>query len=141
MLGLSVAIILHEFSHGILSRVANIKIRCLGLIFLIFPIGAFVEPDEDELRALPRRERGRLYAVGPATNVLLAVLFATLFSTLILTSVAPVHDRVGVVGFTPNSPAAMAGMAPHTVHTSGHGTPRHTGNHFLAALTPVPGNT
>src|SRR2546425_668944 len=100
ILGLAVAIILHEFSHGILSRVANIKIRSLGLIFLIFPIGAFVEPDEDELRALPRRERGRLYAVGPATNVLLAVPFATLFSTLILTSVAPVHDGVGIRGVT-----------------------------------------
>jgi len=57
ILGLAVAIILHEFSHGILSRVAGIKIRSLGLIFLIFPIGAFVEPDEDELRALPRRQR------------------------------------------------------------------------------------
>src|SRR3989449_8084721 len=89
ILGLAVAIILHEFSHGILSRVANIKIRSLGLIFLIFPIGAFVEPDEDELRALPRRERGRLYAVGPATNVLLAILFATLFSTLTPTSLSP----------------------------------------------------
>src|SRR5439155_1593328 len=64
ILGLAVAIILHEFSHGILSRVANIKIRSLGLIFLIFPIGAFVEPDEDELRALPRREAGRLYVDG-----------------------------------------------------------------------------
>src|SRR3989454_2535030 len=81
-------------SHGILSRVANMKIRSLGLIFLIFPIGAFVEPDEDELRALPRRERGRLYAVGPATHVLLAVLFATRFSTLVLTSGAPRHDGV-----------------------------------------------
>src|SRR5205809_4725186 len=110
ILGLAVAIILHEFSHGILSRVANIKIRSLGLIFLIFPIGAFVEPDEDELRALPRRERARLYAVGPATNVLLAVLFATLFSTLILPAVAPVHHGVGIVGFTPNSPAPPAGM-------------------------------
>src|SRR5438309_10978520 len=75
ILGLAVAIILHELSHGILSRVATVKIRSLGLIFLIFPIGAFVEPDEHELRALPRRERGRLYAVWPATNVLLAILF------------------------------------------------------------------
>src|SRR6266550_1449711 len=74
--GLAVAIILHEFSHGILARVAKIKIRSLGLIFLIFPIGAFVEPEEDELRALPRHERARLYAAGPATNMLLAVLFA-----------------------------------------------------------------
>src|SRR2546422_5265389 len=141
ILGLAVAIILHEFSHGILSRVANIKIRSLGLIFLIFPIGAFVEPDEDELRALPRRERGRLYAVGPATNVLLAVLFATLFSTLILTSVAPVHDGVGIVGFTPNSPAALAGMQPNTVITSINNTEVHTYNEFVAALAAVQTNT
>src|SRR5437016_13943111 len=123
--GLAVAIILHEFSHGILARVANIKIRSLGLIFLIFPIGAFVEPEEAELRALPRRERGRLYAVGPATNVLLAVLFAVLFSTLILTSVAPVHHGVGIVGFTSNSPAALAGMQLNTVIASVNGSPAH----------------
>src|SRR2546422_5425881 len=137
ILGLAVAIILHEFSHGILSRVAKIKIRSLGLIFLIFPIGAFVEPDEDELRALPRHERARLYAAGPATNILLAVLFATLFSTLILTSVAPVHDGVGIVGFTPNSPAALAGMQPNTVITSINNTPAHTYNEFVAALGAV----
>src|SRR3989442_877975 len=141
ILGLAVAIILHEFSHGILSRVANIKIRSLGLIFLIFPIGAFVEPDEDELRALPRRERGRLYAVGPATNVLLAILFATLFSTLILTSVSPVHHGVGIVGFTANSPAALAGMQPNTVITSINNTEVHTYNEFVAALTAVQANT
>src|SRR3989475_8106209 len=140
ILGLAVAIILHEFSHGILSRVANIKIRSLGLIFLIFPIGAFVEPDEDELRALPRRERGRLYAVGPATNVLLAVLFAMLFSTLILTAVAPVHDGVGIVGFTTNSPAGLAGMQANTVITSVNNTPVHTYNEFVAALTAVQPN-
>src|SRR3989449_7080475 len=141
ILGRAVAIILHEFSHGILARVANIKIRSLGLIFLIFPIGAFVEPDEDELRALPRRERGRLYAVGPATNVLLAILFATLFSTLILTSVAPVHYGVGIVGFTANSPAALAGMQPNTVITSINNTEVHTYNEFVAALTAVQANT
>src|SRR6266581_9157977 len=141
ILGLAVAIILHEFSHGILSRVANIKIRSLGLIFLIFPIGAFVEPDEDELRALPRRERGRLYAVGPATNVLLAVLFATLFSTLILTSVAPVHDGVGIVGFTTgNSPAQSAGIEAYTVITEVNNAPVRSYADFRnAMLLVVPG--
>src|SRR5437867_559135 len=139
--GLAVAIILHEYSHGILARVAKIKIRSLGLIFLIFPIGAFVEPEEDELRALPRRERGRLYAVGPATNVLLAVLFAMPFSTLILTAVAPVHDGVGIVGFTTNSPAGLAGMQANTVITSVNNTPVHTYNEFVAALTVVQVNT
>src|SRR2546430_2975589 len=32
-----ISIILHEFSHGIVSRVANIKIRSLWLICTIFP--------------------------------------------------------------------------------------------------------
>lgn len=138
ILGLAVAIILHEFSHGILSRVANIKIRSLGLIFLIFPIGAFVEPDEDELRALPRRERARLYAVGPATNVLLAILFAALFSSVMVTSVAPKHDGVGIVGFTNNtSPAFLAGMQPSTVITAINGTQVHTYTEFVTALSAV----
>src|SRR5437899_9379135 len=107
--GLAVAIILHEFSHGILARVAKIKIRSLRLIFLIFPIGAFVEPEEDELRALPRHEHARLYAAGPATNMLLAVLFAVMFSSVMMASVTPVHDGVGIVGFTTgNSPAQSA---------------------------------
>lgn len=116
--GLSVAIILHEFSHGILSRVANIRIRSLGVIFLIVPIGAFVEPDEEEMRALPRRERARLFAAGPATNILLAILFAVLFSSFMMAAVTPVHDGVGIVGFTPGtSPAQSAGMAPYTIIT------------------------
>jgi membrane-associated protease RseP (regulator of RpoE activity) len=142
ILGLAVAIILHEFSHGILSRVANIKIRSLGLIFLIFPIGAFVEPDEDELRALPRRERARLYAVGPATNVLLAILFAALFSSVMVTSVVPVHDGVGIVGFTNStSPAFIAGMKPYTVITAINGTQVHTYDEFKNALSAVQVNT
>src|SRR5207248_1742893 len=102
--GLAVAIILHEFSHGILARVAKIRIRSLGLIFLIFPIGAFVEPDEEELRALPRRDRARLFAAGPATNIVLAILFAVIFSSVMATSVHPAHDGVCIVTFHQNTP-------------------------------------
>ena len=139
--GLSVAIILHEFSHGILSRVAKIRIRSLGLIFLIFPIGAFVEPDEEELRALPRHERARLYAAGPATNMLLALTFAVLFSSVMMASVTPVHDGVGIVGFTEGgSPAQAAGIEAYTVITEVNNTPVRSYADFRAAmLLVVPG--
>lgn len=120
--GLAVAIVLHEFSHGILARVANIKIRSLGVIFFILPIGAFVEPDEDEMKALPRRERARLYAVGPATNMILALVFAFLFSAVMMFSVTPVHDGVGIVSFTSDSPIQAAGATPFTVITNVNGT-------------------
>jgi len=136
--GLAVAIILHEFSHGILSRVSNIKIRSLGGIFMIVPIGAFVEPDEDELRALPRRERARLYSAGPATNLVLAILFAVLFSSMVMTSVAPVHDGVGIVGFTEDSsPARLANMQAYTIITEINGTPVRTYGEFVDALSLV----
>ncbi len=135
--GLSVAIILHEFSHGILSRVAKIRIRSLGLIFLIFPIGAFVEPDEEELRALPRHERARLYAAGPATNMLLALTFAVLFSSVMMASVTPVHEGVGIVGFTEGgSPAQSAGIEAYTVITEVNNTPVRSYADFRLLVVP-----
>lgn len=134
--GLALAVVLHEFAHGILSRVANIKIRSLGGVFLIVPIGAFVEPDEDEMRAMPPRDRARLYAAGPATNIVLALLFAFLFSSVMMTSVAPIHDGVGIVGFDEQhySPAQSAGVQPYTVITSLNNTPITSYADFQAAL-------
>ena len=138
ILGLAVAIVLHEFSHGILARVAQVRIRSLGLVFLIVPIGAFVEPEEDEMRALSRRDRARLYAAGPATNILLAVFFAFLFSSVMMTSVTPVHDGIGIVGFTQGgSPAQDAGMASYTVITEVNGTQVHSFADFRAAMASV----
>src|SRR5437773_1272417 len=138
--GLAVAIILHEFLHRILLLVAKIRIRSLGLIFLIFPIGAFVEPEEEELRALPRRDRARLFAAGPAMNIVLAVLFAVIFSSVMATSVQPVHDGVGIVAFPQNtpSPAQAAGMQPFTVITNINGTEIHTFTDFTSALARAP---
>jgi membrane-associated protease RseP (regulator of RpoE activity) len=134
---LAIAIVLHEFSHGILSRVARIQIRSLGLIFLIVPIGAFVEPDEEEMRALPRRERGRLFAAGPATNILLAILFALLFSSVMMSAVTPVREGVGILSFTPTSPAREAGMQPYTIIVSVNNTPVRSVEEFQAAMQLV----
>lgn len=136
--GLAVAIVLHEFSHGFLARAAGIKVRSIGAIFLVVPIGAFVEPDEDELRAMPRRERARLYAAGPATNMLLALFFGFLFSMVMMSAVTPVHNGVGIVGFaTPTSGAQAAGIEPYTVITEVNGTPVNSFGDFSQAMALV----
>ena len=36
-----VAIIVHEFSHGILTFASKLKVKSLGLLYLVIPIGAF----------------------------------------------------------------------------------------------------
>jgi membrane-associated protease RseP (regulator of RpoE activity) len=136
--GLAVAVVLHEFCHGVLSRAVNVKVRSIGAIFLVVPFGAFVEPDEDELRALPPRQRARLFAAGPATNILLAVLFGFLFSTMMMSAVTPVHNGVGIVGFTsPTSGAQSAGMQPYTIITEVNGTAINSYNDFIDAMGRV----
>ena len=135
--GLAVAIVLHEFCHGILARAVGIKVRSVGAIFLVVPIGAFVEPDEDELRALPPRQRSRLYAAGPATNILLAVLFGFLFSTIMLSAVAPAHNGVGIIGFTTSSGAQNAGIQSYTIITGVNGTQVNSYGDFLGAMARV----
>ena len=43
------AVVIHEFGHGLLSRVEKIRVKYTGILALVIPIGAFVEPDEEEI--------------------------------------------------------------------------------------------
>ena len=138
--GLAVAIVLHEFCHGILARAAGVKVQSVGALFVVVPIGAFVEPDEAEMRAMPIRQRARLYAAGPATNLLLALLFGFLFSTMMMSAVTPVHAGVGIVGFTPQSGAENASMQAYTVITKVNGTTVNSFTDFTTALDHVHAN-
>ena len=140
--GLAVAIVLHEFCHGILARAVDVKVRSVGAIFLVVPIGAFVEPDEDEMRRLPPRQRSRPYAAGPATNLLLAVLFGFLFSSIMMAAVTPVHNGVGIVGFSgPDSGALKAGLQPYSIITNVNGTEVNSYSDFVNAMAEVRPNT
>ena len=111
ILGIAVGIFFHEFAHGILSRVANIKIESLGILLLIFPMGAFVEPNEDEIRATSRMKRARMYAAGPATNMLVAFICLIVFAMVLAPSAQPVSDGAVVIGVTLNSPAEKFGIS------------------------------
>ncbi|MFW5898391.1 MAG: site-2 protease family protein [Candidatus Saliniplasma sp.] len=102
--GLAIAIIVHEFSHGILARVADIDIKSLGLAFLVVPIGAFVEPDEDEMEKLPRIKRSRIYSVGPTTNVILALIVVLIFSTVFMGSISVKQEGVIINNISSGSP-------------------------------------
>ena len=66
--GLAVAILVHEGCHGILSRAQAIAVRSVGLLMFVVPIGAFVEPDEPELRRAPLRQRLRIFSALPSCS-------------------------------------------------------------------------
>ncbi|MFO8110181.1 MAG: site-2 protease family protein [Thermoplasmata archaeon] len=111
ILGLAAAIVVHEFSHGILARVGDIKVKTLGLIFLVVPLGAFVEPDEEEMEKMPRLKRDRIYSVGPTTNMILALVCFLLFTSVFMGAVTSREDGVIVSGIAADSPAHTAGLS------------------------------
>jgi membrane-associated protease RseP (regulator of RpoE activity) len=39
----------HEFSHAILCRVENIRVKSMGILFALLPVGGFAEPDDEQL--------------------------------------------------------------------------------------------
>lgn len=49
VIALIVTLVVHEFSHAILCRVENIRVKSMGILFALVPIGGFAEPDDEQL--------------------------------------------------------------------------------------------
>lgn len=91
IISIFVIAVVHEFAHGLIARVNNLKVKSSGFAFvgLIIPIipAAFVEPDEKELRKRPHKEQLSIFAAGPFSNIAIAFLFLGIVS-LIFTPIA-----------------------------------------------------
>jgi membrane-associated protease RseP (regulator of RpoE activity) len=123
LIGLIVTLVVHEFSHGILSRVADIKVKSLGLLVALVPLGAFAEPDEAQLlgtdakpgvKIATRPERLRVFSAGITANFAVALIAFLLFFGPVLSSVTSV-EGAGIVGIVSGSPAEKAGLQPGMV--------------------------
>ena len=118
ILGLVVAIVVHELSHGIMTRLGEMKVLSLGILFFVFPVGAFVEPDEGQLQSTTRRKRARVFAAGPASNLILAMVVLGLFSGVMMSSVEPAHEGALATGIVEGSPAYHADIPQTSVIVS-----------------------
>lgn len=117
IIALIVAIIVHEFSHGILTFAGNLNVKSLGILYLIIPVGAFCEPDEDQLRTTKRPIRMRVYAAGPLSNFAVALVCFLLFSFVFMAAISTV-DGVDILYVGEDTPAELAGLQPGYVLTS-----------------------
>jgi membrane-associated protease RseP (regulator of RpoE activity) len=74
IIALAILMVVHEFGHGIISRVEGVKIKSIGvLMFAILP-GAFVEPDEEDVKKSSRISKLRIYAAGSTFNLIVALI-------------------------------------------------------------------
>ncbi len=117
ILAFIVAIIVHEFSHGILTIASKLKVKSLGILYLIFPIGAFCEPDEEGLKKAKTKPRMRIYAAGPTSNFIVVMLCILLFSGVFMSAVQPTADGVIIYSVDDDSPAEKIGITEGMVIT------------------------
>ena len=101
-------LVIHEFGHAILCRVEKIRVKAMGVLFLVIPIGAFVEPDEEGVKQADSWPRIRMYGAGIMNNLVIGVLCFALLVSMIGWAV-PSTEPI-VVGFYKDYPAASAGI-------------------------------
>jgi len=132
IIALIITLIVHEFSHAILCKVESIKVKSMGVLLAIVPIGGFAEPDEEQLlgkteeikdaettaeskKFATRSERVRVLTAGVMANFVTALIAFILFFSL-LGSISPVGD-VMVTKVIPGYPADLAGVKPNMILT------------------------
>lgn len=110
-IGLIIAMVVHEFAHGVQSRANDIEVESTGIIHAVVPLGAFVEPNEEQIAASSRGAKVDLYAAGITTNFILGmVMFILLFGGMTAGMTTDHGESPAVFGMTGLSPASDSGI-------------------------------
>ncbi len=113
------AIAIHEGAHGVIARNVGLNVKSSGLLFfLIIPIGAFVDVDEEQIKKAKPRSSLKVMAAGVGGNIIVGAL--CLLSVIVLVGgLVPVIDGGVYVGeVTEGMPAQAAGLLPKDVIVS-----------------------
>jgi membrane-associated protease RseP (regulator of RpoE activity) len=135
-----ITIAIHEFGHGILSRVENIAVKSVGALLLVVPIGFFVEPDEEDLNRTRGMRKIRMFGAGITNNIVVGVV-CFLVMILLMGLVVPVAGPV-IGGVYQNFSAEQAGVPPYSVIQMVNGTTVQTPGEVSTILNATrPGDT
>jgi len=119
---LVMVLMIHEMSHGIMLIRYKEKIKSVGLLLAgIFPIGAFVEQDDQTFNKLEDKKSLMVLSAGPSSNIfsiIIALLLLFFVINPLLTSagnsmnshldglrIADVSPKISYCGVDKNSPA------------------------------------
>ncbi|MCC9260758.1 MAG: site-2 protease family protein [Methanobrevibacter woesei] len=141
LISLATVLIVHEFSHGILSRVEKINIKSVGLLLFTILPGAFVEPDEEELVKSSRLSQLRVYAAGSMANIALAIVALLIFSAVGTYGIPNTFDENGieidrVVSDSPANGVLKEGMILESINNH---TIKDSNDYMEVVETFVPG--
>jgi membrane-associated protease RseP (regulator of RpoE activity) len=114
-----ITLLIHEFGHAVLCRVEGIRVKCMGVLFAVIPIGAFVEPDEEDVEMTIGMPKIRMFGAG-ITNNIVGGLACLVVMALLLGFAAPVPVPF-VQGVYKDYAADEAGIPVNSVITGVNG--------------------
>ncbi len=144
IIGLFIVVVIHEFSHGVVAESNKLRVKNSGFVMFGPLPGAFVEPDEKELRKASTKKQLSVYAAGPFSNILLTIILIILFGFTPMIAGAlgmqgeninKINDKISIINFAkiypemykttgikigytePGSGAAKAGIPNGTIIT------------------------
>jgi len=159
LVALFVTLVVHELSHAVLCRVEGIRVKSMGIITLVLPVGGFAEPDENQLfekrevneekaaekvaekaeeevaeeKVASRRERMRILTAGVMSNFTVALIaFALFFASL--HAIAPVGYSAMVVGVDEGSPAHNLSIPQESIILAVNGVSTHNVGELVEVL-------
>ena len=140
IIAVSIILIPHEAFHGIIARAEKIKLKDVGLLLLaIFP-GAFVEPDEKQIKKSKLITKLRIFSAGSFINISIGVLVLLLVQNLLW---SPNVSGILITSVNETAPAGQLGLRPGMVLESinGKGMTASFNDYSFLVLTVPDSNT
>jgi len=109
VIGIVLLMVPHEFAHGIMSRVDKIRIKSVGWLFFAVLPGAFVEPDDNQIKKSKKSTKLRIYGAGGFANILTGLLIFALMNFVIVPSFYSSLQPQGVL-FETNENSSLSEM-------------------------------
>jgi|TARA_B100001250_G_scaffold2266_3_gene1992 membrane-associated protease RseP (regulator of RpoE activity) len=135
VLALVVALLIHEYSHGIQARAHGMEVRNFGLLLMgPLPVGAFAEPEHLDMSIAPRRERIRLYAAGPSINIV-ATFISLVLLGVVSSGFVAVNPGVHALAIIEDGGADEAGIMPYDIITEINGEEVHDYDSFSEQMS------
>jgi membrane-associated protease RseP (regulator of RpoE activity) len=104
-IAIAIAVLTHEFAHGIIARLEKIPVKSAGILMALVFFGGFVEPDEKGFEKASTVSKLRMLAVGSSTNLIIGFL-----ALLLLTGLYAPAAGILIYETTENGPIANAGL-------------------------------
>jgi membrane-associated protease RseP (regulator of RpoE activity) len=109
-----ILLIAHEGMHALFARSVKVKVKNYGIfLFLFFPLGAFVNPVEKQIKKLRLIDKLKIFSAGSFGNFLVAALIFFLinfFLFLFSISVEAKGIKFEVINGTPADQVNLSGI-------------------------------